>query len=102
MKYLCNVTCWVAWKKAMYNVGDIVEFSENEIVPSHFSSMEPPKVEVPKVEELKIEESKVVIEDISIENKKEITTNVNELVDKEFDDIQRKHKSLRKKDIFKE
>jgi hypothetical protein len=42
-KYICNTTCWISWKKQMYTAGDIVLFGDDEVIPSHFSCLEPPE-----------------------------------------------------------
>jgi hypothetical protein len=55
MKYICNTTCWVGGcKKAMFIPGDIVDFTEKEQVPGHFTCIEPkPEIkEEPKKEEV--------------------------------------------------
>jgi len=41
-KHICNVRCWVGGKKkAMFEPGEIVDFAEDEIVPGHFTCIEP-------------------------------------------------------------
>lgn len=74
MKHICNTTCWVAGlKKAMFMPGDIVDFTEDEVIPNHFTCIEPKPVK----EEVKIEveekKEEIIIEDpiIVMEDKKE-------------------------------
>ena len=78
MKYICNTRCWVAGlKKSMFEPGDIVDFTEDEQVPNHFSCIEPkpvkeeikpePVKEVEPVKEEMVVESPVMI----VEDKKE-------------------------------
>jgi hypothetical protein len=69
MEYICNVTCWVSWKKAMYNVGDIVDFADGEAVPGHFSLLNPPIIE--EVKEEIVEPIEIEKEDIFVDTYKD-------------------------------
>jgi hypothetical protein len=63
-EYMCNTTCWVASKRAMFNPGDKVQFNDGEAVPDHFTLIEIPKV-ANEDKEIKVENSKV--EEIKVE-----------------------------------
>jgi len=39
-KYTCKVKCWVSSRCQMFEPGDVVEFADEESVPSHFTLSE--------------------------------------------------------------